>query len=69
MFICPGISSGDTTIDYNRHSKFLKYCVLIILSGVVLLFLGEGWTPLIACVLSVIVLAAWVGRMRRGRRL
>ena len=55
----------DETIDYETHSFFMKYCALVILSGIVLLLLGNGWLPLLACVLSVLVLAAFVGRLRR----
>ena len=60
------VSTGGATIEYETHSMFVNFCTVVLLSGFVLFLLGEGWIPVITSVLAVIVLAAWVGRLRRG---
>jgi hypothetical protein len=53
------------SIDYQTHSLFMKYCALVLLSGFILLLLGIGWMPIIASVLGVLGLSAFVCRYLR----
>jgi hypothetical protein len=57
--------TGGTVIDYETHLLFIKLFALILLTGFLLLLLGEGWMPLVGCVLAVLVISACFGRMRR----
>ena len=56
---------GEMDLDYDTHLLFCRYCALVLVTGFALMLLGHGLQPLIASVLTVLVLAALVGRFRR----